>query len=170
MPERRRQALAMISAMDDGIGDILNTLREYHIEENTMIFFIGDNGAPLKIHKIDAPGGGPGWDGSLNEPLNGEKGMLSEGGMRVPFVVYWKNKIAAQVYNHPVISLDVAATAVSLAGLPSDPQLDGVNLVPYLTGEDNSVPHEALYWRWIAQAATPGQSHVVCVRNGLSFA
>ena len=154
MPERRRQALAMISAMDDGIGDILKTLREYHIETNTIIFFIGDNGAPLKIHKIDAPGGGPGWDGSLNEPLNGEKGMLSEGGIRVPFVVYWKNKIAAQVYDHPVISLDVAATAVSLAGLPSDPQLDGVNLVPYLTGENNDAPHETLYWRWVAQAAT----------------
>ena len=154
MPERRRQALAMISAMDDGVGQIMDTLREYDLEENTLIFFIGDNGAPLKIHKLDAPGGGPGWDGSLNEPLNGEKGMLSEGGIRVPFVVYWKGRFeGGQVYEHPVISLDVAATAVALAGLPADPELDGVNLVPFLTGENKSAPHETLYWRWIAQAA-----------------
>ncbi len=154
MPERRRQALAMISAMDDGVGKILTTLREFKIEERTLIFFIGDNGAPLKIHKLDAPGGGPGWDGSLNDPMNGEKGMLAEGGIRVPFVVYWKGRIAGgRVYDHPVISLDVAATANALAGLPDDPQLDGVNLIPFLTDETKGAPHEFLYWRWIAQSA-----------------
>ncbi len=108
----------------------------------------------LKIHKLDAPGGGPGWDGSLNEPLNGEKGMLSDGGVRVPFVVYWKGVIpAGQIYDHPVISLDVAATSVALAGLPNDPGLDGVNLMPYLCGETTAAPHDTLYWRWIAQSA-----------------
>jgi len=154
MPERRRQALAMISAMDDGVGQMLKTLREHDLEERTLIFFIGDNGAPLKIHKHDAPGGGPGWDGSLNDPLNGEKGMLSEGGIRVPFVAYWKGTLPAGLkYDQPVISLDVAATAVALAGLPDDPQLDGVNLIPYLTGEKTTAPHEILFWRWIAQSA-----------------
>ncbi len=154
MPERRRQALAMLSAVDDGVGRIMRTLRQYGLEEKTLIFMIGDNGAPLKIHKLDAPGGGPGWDGSLNDPLNGEKGMLAEGGIRVPFVVYWKGRInGGTVYHHPVISLDVAATAVALAGLPTDPTLDGVNLVPYLCGELEGAPHDTLFWRWIAQAA-----------------
>lgn len=154
MPQRRRQALAMISAIDDGVGRIIQTLRTYGLEEKTLIFLIGDNGAPLKIHKLDAPGGGPGWDGSLNDPLNGEKGMLTEGGIRVPFVVYWKDHIpGGQVYREPVISLDVTATAVALAGLPADPQLDGVNLIPFLTGERQGAPHEALFWRWIAQSA-----------------
>ncbi len=154
MPERRRQALAMISAMDDGVGRMLETLREYDIEEQTLIFFIGDNGAPLKIHKLDAPGGGPGWDGSLNEPLNGEKGMLSEGGIRVPFLAYWKGTLpAGREYNHPVISLDVAATAAALAGLPADETLDGTNVIPYLTGVEDGVPHDTLFWRWIAQSA-----------------
>ncbi len=154
MPQRRRQALAMISAIDDGVGRIMQTLRAYGLEEKTLIFLIGDNGAPLKIHKRDEPGGGPGWDGSLNDPLNGEKGMLTEGGIRVPFVVYWKDHIpGGRIFREPVISLDVAATAVALAGLPADPQLDGVNLMPFLTGQRQGAPHEVLFWRWIAQSA-----------------
>jgi len=154
MPERRRRALAMLSAVDDGVGGIMESLRRYGIEQNTLIFFIGDNGAPLKIHKLDAPGIGPGWDGSLNDPLNGEKGTVIEGGNRVPFLVYWNGNIpAGQVYDQPVISLDVAATAVELAGLGKDQKLDGVNLVPYLKGEKKGAPHDALYWRWMGQAA-----------------
>jgi len=154
MPERRRQALAMIAAMDDGVGRIVADLEERGLTEKTLIFFIGDNGAPLKIHKHDAPGGGPGWDGSFNEPMNGEKGMLSEGGIRVPFVVSWPGTIPdGQVYDEPVWSLDVAATAVALAGLPEDDQLDGVNLVPFLSGKKSGAPHEMLAWRWISQSA-----------------
>lgn len=154
MPERRRQALAMLSAVDDGVGKITATLRTHGLEEHTLIWLIGDNGAPLKIHKLDAPGGGPGWDGSLNDPLNGEKGMLTEGGIRVPFVVQWKGRIpGGQIDHRPVISLDVAATAQALAGLPEDPKLDGVNLLPYLTNEAEGEPHDALYWRWLVQSA-----------------
>jgi len=155
MPERRRQALAMISAMDDGVGAIVGDLKKRGLTEKTLIFFIGDNGAPLKIHKHDAPGGGPGWDGSLNEPMNGEKGMLSEGGIRVPFVVSWPGRIPeGQIYDEPIWSLDVAATANALAGQPEDKEaLDGVNLIPYLSGEKKGSPHEFLTWRWISQAA-----------------
>jgi len=156
MPERRRQALAMIAAMDDGVGKITATLKELGIEKNTLIFFIGDNGAPLKIHKLDLPGAGPGWDGSLNAPMNGEKGMLSEGGIRVPFVVSWPGTIpAGQVYDHPVSALDVAATAAALAKteeVPGQP-LDGVNLIPFLSGRASGAPHEALTWRWLSQSA-----------------
>ena len=154
MPERRRQALAMIAAMDDGVGQIVAELKEQAIYENTLIFFIGDNGAPLKIHKEDAPGGGPGWDGSLNEPMNGEKGMLAEGGMRVPFLISYPGTIPGnQVYDQPVWSLDVAATAVKLAGLPDAPELDGINLIPYLNGDNSEAPDRLLTWRWIAQSA-----------------
>lgn len=154
MPRRRRQALAMLSAVDDGVGRIMATLRRHELEEETLIFVIGDNGAPLKIHKLDAPGGGPGWDGSLNDPMNGEKGMLTEGGIRVPFVVHWKGTIpGGQTYSHPVITLDVGATACSVAGLPADPVLDGVNLLPYLTEQRPGTPHEVLYWRWLGQSA-----------------
>lgn len=156
MPERRRQALAMISAIDDGIGRLMETLRKHGIEEKTLLFFMGDNGAPLKMTMQDAPlNADPGgWDGSINAPMNGEKGMLTEGGQRVPWLAYWKGRIPpGQVFEHPVISLDVAATAVALAGLPKDDALDGVNLLPYFSGESRDAPHEALHWRWLAQSA-----------------
>lgn len=157
MPERRRQALAMISAVDDGVGLITRTLKEYALTEKTLVFFIGDNGAPLKIHKVDSPlnEDAGGWDGSLNTPLNGEKGMLSEGGMHVPFVIAWPGTVpGGQVYEHPISALDVAATAAAQAHLVTQPgDLDGVNLLPYLKGEVNEPPHDALMWRWMAQSA-----------------
>ncbi len=155
MPQRRRQALAMLSAVDDGVGLITTTLKKHHLTEKTLIFFVGDNGAPLKITKADKPGGGAGWDGSLNDPLNGEKGMLSEGGMHVPFVVSWPGTIpGGQVYPHPVSTLDVAATATALAAI-TVPRgaLDGVNLIPFLSGANPAPPHDVLCWRWAAQAA-----------------
>lgn len=155
MPERRRQALAMLSAVDDGVGIVMNTLEKLKLKENTMVFYMADNGAPLKIFKHDAPGGGPGWDGSLNDPLNGEKGMLTEGGIHVPFVMSWPKKFkAGQVYPHPVSTLDVAATVVEQCNLKADSEkLDGVDLTPYLSGEKQSVPHKALAWRWLSQSA-----------------
>lgn len=165
LPKERRQALALIGAIDDGVGRIRAKLKEMAQERNTLVFFIADNGAPL----------GAAWDGSLNLPMKGQKGMLSEGGIRVPFLAAWPGKIpAGQVYEHPVISLDVAATAVALSGIGFQPvasdtasndgpenrstgwkpiPLDGINLLPYLTGENKAAPHETLYWRWMSQAA-----------------
>jgi len=157
MPERRRQALAMISAVDEGVGQILKTLEELHLRDKTIIFFISDNGAPLKISKTDSPlnTDAGGWDGSLNDPYNGEKGMLTEGGIHVPFLMSWPEKIpGGQVYQHPVSTLDVAATVLAQIGADTKVgESDGVDLVPYLRGEKEGPPHESLMWRWIAQAA-----------------
>ena len=145
LPLARRQALAMIAAMDDGLGQIRAKLQALGMGPNTLIVFIGDNGAPLKKGA---------WNGSLNLPLIGEKGMLTDGGIRTPFVAAWPGTLpAGKVYEHPVISLDVAATAVALAGLPPDAKLDGVNLMPFLRGENAAAPHETLFWRWRSQAA-----------------
>jgi len=169
MPERRRQALAMISAMDNGVGLITETLKKHDLTKRTLIFFIGDNGAPLKIHKMDLPlnGDAGGWDGSLNTPLNGEKGMLSEGGMSTPFVVAWPGTIpSGQTYDHPVTALDVAATAAALAKVQiNQGDLDGVNLIPHLNGETKSPPHDSLYWRWTAQS-TIRESNWKLLRGG----
>jgi arylsulfatase A-like enzyme len=161
MPQRRRYALAMLSAIDDGVGRLTAALKQYGISDNTLIFFSSDNGAPLGAHQgqpmadvlpVGKPG--PAWDGSRNNPWLGEKGMLTEGGMRVPLVMCWPGRLpAGKVYDQPVSTLDIAATAVALAGLLQDKHLDGVNLIPYLTGEDKRPPHEALYWRFWNQAA-----------------
>lgn len=156
MPERRRVCLAMMSAIDDGVGRIQDILQNLGLKDNTLIFFISDNGAPLKLYKEDITlefkGGA--WDGSLNDPLVGEKGMLSEGGIRVPYLVSWPAVLPRGVeYHEPVISLDVAATSVAVAGLSPSPALDGVNLVPYLTGEAEGSPHEVLFWRFWEQSA-----------------
>ncbi|MBE7495140.1 MAG: sulfatase-like hydrolase/transferase [Verrucomicrobiaceae bacterium] len=145
LPIQRRQALAMMAAMDHGIGQIRSRLKEMGQQENTLIFFIGDNGAPT--HEGH-------WDGSINKPMLGEKGMLTDGGTRVPFLVCWPGTLpAGTVYEKPVMNLDVAATANALAGLPADAKLDGVNLIPFLKGENTAPPHEHLFWRWRTQAA-----------------
>lgn len=152
----RRIALSMIRAMDDGVKDILAKLVQHGIDDNTQIWFMGDNGAPLGFHEagnVGATDASTAWDGSLNTPLVGEKGMLAEGGIRVPFLMRWPAKISPKVYDQPVISLDVAATAVALAGLTQDSQLDGVNLIPHLDGSNANAPHDALYWRFWDQAA-----------------
>ncbi|MFZ9992511.1 MAG: sulfatase [Opitutales bacterium] len=144
LPKERRQALAMIAAMDEGLGQLRAKLMAMGQDKNTLIFFISDNGAPL----------GKAWDGSLNTPLIGQKGMLTEGGIRTPFVAAWPGHLpAGTVYDKPVISLDVAATSVALAGLPEDPALDGVDLIPFVKGEKATDPHERLFWRWGSQAA-----------------
>lgn len=145
LSKERRQALAMIAAMDDGLGQIRTKLKSMGQEQETLIFFIGDNGAPLK------PGA---WNGSLNAPLVGEKGMLTDGGVRVPFVAAWPGTVPpGSVLEHPVVNLDVAATANAIAGLPADSKLDGINLLPYMTGQNKAAPHDAIYWRWRSQAA-----------------
>ena len=140
----RRQALAaVISAMDDAVGQVLAALREHKLEENTLIFFLSDNG-------------GTGAAGSSNKPLRGNKMATLEGGIRVPFFVQWKGTIpAGTVYDQPVISLDLLPTAVAAAGgeVKPDWQLDGVNLLPYLTKKNDAAPHSVLFWRLGPQRA-----------------
>jgi uncharacterized sulfatase len=144
LPKERRQALAMIAAMDEGIGQLRAKLKATGEDKNTLIIFIGDNGAPL----------GKSWNGSLNTPLVGEKGMLTEGGIRTPFLATWPARLpAGKVYDQPVSSLDVAATSVAAAGLPKAPDLDGADLIPFLSGDNPAAPHDRLFWRWGSQAA-----------------
>lgn len=155
MAERRRYALAMMSAVDDGVGQIMQALEAYGIDDDTIIFFISDNGAPLALTKDDVlpvSEAGPTWDGSLNDPWLGEKGMLTEGALRVPFIVRWKGHIPEGiVYNEPVTSLDASTTAATLAGVDTT-EMDGIDLIPYLT--DTTIkPDRALFWRFWQQAA-----------------
>jgi arylsulfatase A-like enzyme len=141
---KRKTYAAMLSAMDDGIGVVLERLRKCGLEENTLIFFISDNG-------------GPPVNSSSNGPLRGYKAQTFEGGIRVPFLVQWKGKLpAGKTFDQPVIQLDIFPTALAAANVktPADAlPLDGVNLLPYLTGENTRPPHDVLYWRFGPQLA-----------------
>lgn len=114
----------------------MDKLKELNIHENTIVFFLSDNGGPYKTN------------GSINDPLREGKGSLYEGGIRVPFAMRWPAKIqGGQVYIQPIISLDIFATAATYAGAETKNTLDGVNIVPFLLGEKEGVPHEQLFWR-----------------------
>jgi arylsulfatase A-like enzyme len=137
----RRTYAAMLSAMDDGVGKTIAALREEQLEENTLVFFFSDNGGPLTEDT---------WNGSSNGPLRGNKGDTWEGGIRVPFIIHWKGKLAAgKTDSRPIVQLDVLPTALAAAGVDIKPEwkLDGVNLLPFLTGRASGAPHDALYWR-----------------------
>ena len=140
--EQSRIYAAEMSAMDDAVGRVLESLREHGLEENTLIFFLSDNGGPMTKMGPNA---------SNNRPLKGQKGDTWEGGIRVPFLVQWKGHLpAGKIYESPVIQLDILPTAVAAAGgeVSPDAKLDGVNLLPYLKGESEGRPHETLYWRF----------------------
>ncbi len=147
---KRRSLLAMLSALDDGVGRVVGKLREHRLEENTLIFFLSDNGAPTQ------------GNGSLNTPLRGVKNTLWEGGVRVSTLVQWKGTLpAGKVYEDPVIQLDLMPTVLTAAGAPApkNVKLDGVDLVPFLTGRKKGAPHDALYWRYDEQWAIRGGDH-----------
>ncbi|RBP41420.1 arylsulfatase A-like enzyme [Roseimicrobium gellanilyticum] len=142
--QKRRTFAAQLSAMDDAIGTVLEKIRANGQEENTLIFFFADNGGPTRQTT------------SQNGPLRGFKAQTWEGGIRVAWLAQWKGRIpAGQVDDRPVIQLDILPTALAAAGVEAKPEwkLDGVNLLPYITGEKKEAPHEALYWRFGPQIA-----------------
>lgn len=142
---KRKAFCGMLSAMDDAIGEVLAKLREHNIEDNTLIFFISDNGGPTPSTT------------SGNGPLRGFKSTTWEGGIRVPFLVQWKGRVmTGRVDPRPVIQLDILPTALAAAGVEARPEwkLDGVNLLPFLGRDDRDTPpHDALFWRFGPQIA-----------------
>lgn len=145
---KRRQYAAMMSAMDDAIGEVLAKLDADGLSDNTLIFFISDNGGPTMATTAT--------NGSINAPLRGSKRTTLEGGVRVPFLVKWPGKLpAGKIYEQPVIQLDATRTALEAAEVDTagDEKLEGVDLLPYLAGENNDAPHDALFWRFGPQMA-----------------
>jgi arylsulfatase A-like enzyme len=139
---QRRIFAAMLAELDDGVGRVLDTLRERKLDANTLVVFLSDNGGPTRELT------------SSNRPLRGEKGELLEGGIRVPLVMRWPKQIpAGQVEDRPVSSLDLFASATAAAGATAPAKLDGVDLLPFLTAPDKTPIHSRLYWRVGPQAA-----------------
>ncbi len=146
-PTRRTYA-AMMFAMDEAVGQLVAKVKDAGLSENTIIFFVDDNGGPTMK--------GVTVNGSVNTPLRGSKRTTLEGGIRVPFFISWPGHIKpGTVYDNPVIQLDIQPTALAAAGVPVKPdaKFDGVNLLPYLSGENKGEPHPALFWRFGQQMA-----------------
>lgn len=156
--KRRKTYAAMVSAVDDGVGRVLKTIEEKGLDENTIIVFLSDNG-------------GANNNASDNGPLRGMKGDLFEGGVRVPFAIRWKGIIPeGKSYEKPVSSLDIMATIVAQTEVKINTErpLDGVDLIPYLTGKDKGTPHDYLFWRkWEqnAMAIRKGNHKLVANKN-----
>jgi arylsulfatase A-like enzyme len=136
--QKRRTFAAMTAGMDDAVGRVTGKLDELKLTAQTLVVFISDNGGPTQATS------------SGNGPLRGFKGQMWEGGIRIPFMMQWPGRLpAGKVYDQPVIGLDVHPTIVAAAGAAVSPEwkLDGVNLLPFLTGGADGRPHETLYWR-----------------------
>lgn len=138
VPDKQRRIYsAMLLAMDEAIGAVTKKLDDENLTKNTMIVFLNDNGGPQAMNA------------SRNDPLRGGKDSVFEGGIRVPFIVSWPGILKPGVFPHPVIQLDFTPTALAAAGILIQPewQLDGVNLLPFLSGLKSGPPHNELFWR-----------------------
>jgi len=142
---KRRRYAALVTDMDDAIGQVLQAVRDAGQEDNTLVLFYSDNGGPQE------------HNGSSNAPLRGDKLSLWDGGIRIPFAMQFKGKIpAGTVYDQPVLSIDATATAAAVGGATlggPGRAVDGVDLLPYVTGEKSGAPHKSLYWRFGTQHA-----------------
>ncbi len=141
--EGRRIYAAMVHRMDVGIGKVIKAVDDLNIRENTLVVFLSDNGGPNDQNY------------SINPPLNGQKGILLEGGIRVPFVISWPGTLAkGKTYPHSITSLDLAPTFLNLAGETPPENLDGTDLMPYLLADRwDQVPNPELLWRFTISAS-----------------
>ncbi len=143
----KRVYYAMIAALDDAIGAIHQKIKDLGLEENTIIYLLSDNGGASYTEATD------------NGPLKGGKLTHFEGGLNIPFMMKWPRKIPAGLrFADPVLSTDVFVTTVMNIGgkLPQDRPYDGVDLLPYVLGEQSGRPHPSLFWR---------ADHIWTVRN-----
>lgn len=138
----RKNLAAMTWSLDQNVGKLLKKLEELEIRDNTIIYFLSDNGG---AHNNTSSAG----------PLKGWKGNKFEGGQRVPFVVSWPNKIKPNgTFDGLTSSLDIFATSLAAANITVESlQLDGVNLIPFLKNEKSGDPHSSLFWRKLDKSA-----------------
>ena len=132
---QRDVLMAMLKHLDAGVGRVVHTLKQEGVWENTLLFFLTDNGGSKAMH-------------ANNAPLRGFKQWNYEGGIRTPFVVTWPARLTGgRTVDVPVISFDILPTALAAAGVgpPTDKPFDGKSLLPVLDGDTKTL-HEHLFW------------------------
>ncbi len=141
---KRRTLAAMHLAMDRNIGNIIETLNDLNLDENTLIIFYSDNG------------GKPKGNYSYNHPLKGGKGTVLDGGIRVPFLMHWNGTIeGGQKKDFPIAAIDIYPTIMAAINSKEklENDLDGINLLPFLTNEEAVPEDRYIYWRFLYQWA-----------------
>ncbi len=136
---RLRVYAAMVRALDRGVGKVMAELKAQGLDDNTLVIFSSDNGG---ANYIGLP--------EINRPYRGWKATFFEGGTKIPFMMRWPGKIApASHYAAPISHFDIFATASAAAGapLPKDRTIDGVDVMPFVSGTNPGVPHQTLFWR-----------------------
>lgn len=135
---------AMVYELDQGVGRLLAEVEKLGLRENTVVWFLSDNGGMART--------------SDNRPLRGAKGSSFEGGLRVPMMARWPGKVPAGVVrNDPVTALDIGATTIAMAGGdPAESGLHGKDIRPYMTGKTDEAPHDVLCWHTARGPAPEG--------------
>ena len=151
---------AMVTMVDRNLGQVIALLKELSLEENTIVFFTGDNGGQDRFRSSQYPRGffGPNVDPRTGVEFRGGKGNLFEGGLRIPYLVRWPGKIkAGQVSDLLCYQPDVLPTLAELSGARTPNDIDGLSFLPELLGEQAvgkpQVEHEFLYWEYGSQVA-----------------
>lgn len=140
---KRKIVAAMTLGLDRAVGKVMDKLKELGIDDNTMVVFTNDNGGPTDANA------------SINLPLSGIKATQLEGGIRVPFLMKWPGKLTPNTtYTKPISTFDLLPTFFKAAGgdLKSLDDIDGVDLLPYINGQNTERPHETLFWKRDARA------------------
>lgn len=135
--KKRRRYAGLVKSLDDNVGKVLEALKRTDLEQDTLLVFTNDNGGQTST-------------GAINTPLRGRKGMLLEGGIRVPMCLRWPGVVSAgSVIDDPIISLDLLPTFVHAAGgeTPDTWALDGIDMGPRLRGETKALAPRPFFWR-----------------------
>jgi len=150
-PGPQKGTAAMITRMDKDIGRLFDRLRQYHIDENTIVFFSSDNGP----HK---EGGNDPYFFHSAGPLRGYKRSLHDGGIREPMIVRWPGKIQAGAVSNLVwYFADFLPTVAELTGATAPADIDGVSILPTLLGGKQDLSQRFLFWGW-GQGRNKGQA------------
>ena len=148
---------AMVSMVDREVGNVLDLLRELGLEENTIVFFTGDNGGQDRFKSKEHPRGffGPNVNPETGVEFRGGKGNLYEGGLKIPFLVRWPGVVAANTVRDLVFyQPDIMATIADITNTKAPEDTDGISIAPTLLGAGGAQKlHEMMYWEYGNQTA-----------------
>jgi arylsulfatase A-like enzyme len=155
IPQDVKNYAAMVTMVDNNVGQVLDLLEELKLTDNTIVFFTGDNGGQDRFRSGDHPRGffSPNKDPGTGVEFRGGKGSLYEGGLRIPFLAQWPGRIRAGQVNHlKFAQYDILATLAELSGTRAPGDTDGISILPTLLGEEaaghKQEAHSHFYWEF----------------------